>query len=61
MTATVLGLTPTDLRHLASLLEDREPNGRRELAPEGLERFAEIVGGGGIPTIGFYRRWSRNG
>jgi hypothetical protein len=58
MTTLLQGLTPADLRHLAALLEVREPDGRRDLTPKGLERFAEIVSRGGVPTIGFFRRWS---
>ena len=53
---------PRVLRELASLLERRE---RRwsiegwEIRPTGLERLADIVAAGSIPTVGFYRRYGR--
>ncbi|MGA8723418.1 MAG: hypothetical protein WB565_00115 [Acidimicrobiales bacterium] len=53
--------TPSALREIAALLEADTPaaKARAALTGEGVERLAEIVGRGGVPTIGFFRRYAK--
>jgi hypothetical protein len=56
---TIEHLDPATLRHLAAAIEGRSPEmvARRALAPEGVDRLADILLGGGKPTIGFWRKY----
>jgi len=38
--------------------EDGRVRARQALTPAGIDRLAEIVGNGSIPTVGFFKRWS---
>jgi hypothetical protein len=52
-------LAPSTLRHLAAAIEARDPEmvARRQLTEEGIERLADILLAGSVPTIGFWRRY----
>lgn len=38
--------------------EDPRVRARQALTPEGVDRLAEIISAGSVPTVGFFRRWS---
>jgi len=50
------------LAELAHLKRQEDPlvKARQSLTPEGVDRLAEIIGGGSIPTVGFFRRFRAN-
>jgi hypothetical protein len=61
MNASLANLRPADLRHLAAAIEARSPEAkaRRDLAPEGIERLADIYLSGSSPTVGFFKRFRK--
>ena len=57
---TLTGTDPRTLRELADVIEARSPEAtaRRRLTPEGVDRLADILLAGSVPTVGFWRRYA---
>ncbi len=51
---------PGELRHLAAIQDAESPRvvARRSLDEQSIEELAELVVGGGIPALGWWRRHS---
>jgi hypothetical protein len=52
-------LDPSTLRHLAAVIDARDPErvSRSRLSAEGVDRLADILLAGSRPTVGFWLRY----